>query len=91
MENERFLAEYLYKDDLKKIFAGSKMTLDFVFMATCYSEFTKNTWLEAGAHHVISIDKAEMIPDECILTFTKTFYQRIWKPRAKICECFAAA
>jgi hypothetical protein len=37
---------------------GSGAKLDFVFMATCYSEFSAEIFLKAGAEHVICIDKS---------------------------------
>jgi hypothetical protein len=39
MENDACLAEYLYADDLKKMIVDSNTNLDFVFMATCHSQF----------------------------------------------------
>jgi hypothetical protein len=56
MENERFLAEYLHVEDLKKMVKETNVTLDFVFMATCHSEFATKIFLDAGAHHVIGIN-----------------------------------
>ena len=56
MENERYLAEYLHVEDLKKMVKAGSTTLDFVFMATCHSEFATKIFLEAGAHHVIGIN-----------------------------------
>ena len=55
MENERFTAEYLYADDLKSMVKSSNTTLDFVFIASCHSEFVTKIFLEGGANHVIGI------------------------------------
>jgi hypothetical protein len=49
--------------DLKKIVQESNCKLDFVFMATCHSEFAARIFLDAGAHHVIGINKDEKIND----------------------------
>ena len=58
-------------------------------MAACHSEFAAKIFLEAGAHHVIGVIKS--ISDVAVLTFTKTFYSKLWKERSQICKCFAAA
>ena len=39
MENDNCLAEYMYADELKQKIADSNTNFDFVFMATCHSEF----------------------------------------------------
>jgi len=62
--------------------------LDFVFMATCHSEVAVNIFFEAGARHVIGIKHDQQIEDSAVLTFTKTFYSMVWKPRSKICNCY---
>lgn len=67
------------------------MKLDFVFMATCHSQFAAEIFLTAGAHHVIGINLANTIQDSAILTFTQTFYSKLWKEKSKICVCFHAA
>jgi len=48
-------------------------------------------FLNAGAEHVIMIDKAETILDKAILTFTHTFYSRIWQPGSTVCDAFEQA
>ena len=65
--------------------------LDFVFMATCHSEFAAKIFLEAGAKHVIGVDKDLKIDDDAVLTFTKTFYKKVWETGSKICLCFDLA
>ena len=55
-----------------------KTKLRFVFVAACHSGQAKDVFLNAGAEHVIFIDKEETILDKAILTFTHTFYSRIW-------------
>ena len=68
-----------------------KTKLDFVFMATCHSEFAPKIFLKAGAEHVIGIDKTQKIFDDAVLTFTQTFYMCLWKKGSKICRCFERA
>ena len=57
MENNRCLGQYLYESDLKKIIKDSETKLDFVFMATCHSEFAAKIFLKAGATHVIGVNQ----------------------------------
>ena len=65
--------------------------LDFVFMAACHSEFAARIFLEAGAHHVIGVNQNAQIEDEAVVTFTQTFYSKLWKESSKICKCFETA
>jgi hypothetical protein len=55
MEDENCMAQYLYADELKVLVQGACEKLDFVFMATCHSQFVAEIFLEAGAQHVIGI------------------------------------
>jgi hypothetical protein len=64
---------------------NASVELDFVFMATCHSEFAAEIFKNAGAKHVVGINKDEKIMDEAILTFTQTFYAKLWKQGSKIC------
>ena len=86
LENDLCQGEYLYADDLKKMIGSA--SLDFVFMATCHSEIAVNIFFDAGAKHVIGIKHDETIEDAAILTFTKTFYSMVWKPKSNVCNCF---
>ena len=91
LEDENCLAQYLYADDLKQMVERSGVALDFVFMATCHSESAARIFLEAGSHHVIGINRDKAVQDEAVLTFSKSFYSKLWRERSKICECFEAA
>ena len=81
----------MYADDLKKIVQDSTQKLDFVFMAACHSEFAARIFLDAGARHVIGIHKTKAISDAAILTFTQTFYNKLWKEGSQIYRCFLIA
>jgi hypothetical protein len=70
MENQSCLAEYLFADDLRKMTQTANIELDFVFMATCHSQFAAQIFKDAGAKHVIGINRDDKIVDEAILTFT---------------------
>lgn len=43
------------REQLKKLIKSTCATLDFVFVASCHSEFVGRIFLEAGAKHVICI------------------------------------
>ena len=91
LEDELSLGKYLHGDDLKKLLKDANVNLDFVFMATCHSEFAARIFLDSGAKHVIGIHKDKKIQDAAVLTFTQTFYAKLWKERSKICACFQTA
>jgi hypothetical protein len=48
----------------------SGVSLDFVFIASCHSEFAVDIFRRAGARHVIGIKADSTINDVAILTFT---------------------
>jgi len=60
-------------------------------MAACHSEFAAKIFLEAGAHHVIGIDHEKQVLDNAVITFTETFYKKLWKEGSRICQCFFTA
>ena len=33
----------------------------------------------------------DAVSDEVVITFTETFYSKLWQERSKICTCFEAA
>ena len=88
LEDGNCLGTYLYGDRLKEMVKNSGEKLDFVFMAACHSEFAARIFLEAGAHHVIGVNQKDPIRDDAVVTFTQTFYNKLWKERSKICTCF---
>jgi hypothetical protein len=67
--------------------------LDFIFVATCHSEFAAEIFYDngEGASHVIGIDKGYTINDDAAITFAKSFYSRVWLRGSKICEVFEQA
>jgi len=63
LENEECQGQYLHADDLQEIVMETGTSLDFVFMASCHSEFAAKIFLNAGTRHVIGIDKSKKISD----------------------------
>jgi len=91
LEDSECKGQYLYAKDMEEIIKQSELQLDFVFMAQCHSEFAARIFLNNGTKHVIGIDKERKVSDEAVLTFTRTFYSKIWREKSKICSCFNAA
>jgi hypothetical protein len=91
LETDDCIAQRLYQSELSGLLSKMKTKLKFVFVAACHSEQAKDVFLNAGAEHVIVIDKQEIIMDKAILTFTHTFYSRIWQPGATVCDAFEQA
>ena len=50
----------------------------FVFLASCYSEFVGRVFLEAGVEHVICIDKRYEVSDDTIAKFVRAFYHGLF-------------
>lgn len=57
----------------------NKCELEFVFVATCHSEFVGKIFQEAGAKHVICIVQDKEVRDDAVITFTDTFYSMIFE------------
>ena len=69
----------------------NKCELEFVFVATCHSEFVGQIFQEAGAKHVICIMHSKEVKDEAVITFTDTFYSMLFEQNHKICTAFSQA
>ena len=78
METSDCLANYLHADDLKERILKYDSKLDFVFIATCHSEFAAKIFLDAGAKHVIGIKQKDTVRDDAVITFTHRFYSLVW-------------
>jgi hypothetical protein len=97
LEDENWMTEYLFEDDLKRLVEISRANRSFtynyevVFVSSCHSEFAGNVFLASGAHHVIWIMKSETILDKASLRFSKVFYQTLFMKRYSICEAFHIA
>jgi len=48
---------------LQEIISRSNTDLEFVFVASCYSEFAGKVFLNAGARHVVCVKKGNTIAD----------------------------
>lgn len=48
---------------LHDFISASNTNLEFVFVATCYSEFAGKIFLNAGAKHVICVKQGQQIAD----------------------------
>ena len=73
-EDEEGTAVYLSEKELKNFIEESGTKLDFVFVASCHSEFAGHIFHNAGAKHVICVRQGEKILDETSIKFGKYFY-----------------
>ena len=76
---------------MKEVLDYRGFKLEFVFIGACYSESVAKVFMESGTNHVIAVDKNKTIEDEAVLLFTKTFYNRLFQPGSRICDCFNQA
>ena len=70
---------------MKKLIYTTGAKLDFVFIASCHSEFVGRIFLQAGASHVICIDKKHEVEDDAVITFTDAFYDAVFSNTMSIC------
>ena len=61
METPNFNGTYLFADDLAALLQNSKTRLEFVFIATCHSQFAAQIFHNAGALHVIGIKEQHTV------------------------------
>ncbi len=55
IEDENGQANYLHASDLKNMLLSQGTQPEFVFVASCHSEFAGQIFHQAGAKHVICI------------------------------------
>ena len=60
---------------------------ELVFVATCHGFPFAEIFLEAGAEHVIVVDKDQDLLDDVAIEFTKSLYSKLTSP-GKICDFF---
>lgn len=79
------------RDELRQLIVSTKCKLEFVFVASCHSEFVGNIFRELGVKHVICINHANEVEDEAILNFTEAFYDAVFSNSMKLCDAFKQA
>jgi hypothetical protein len=70
METKDCLAKYLHSKDLEELIKSHDNQIDFVFIASCHSEFAAKIFQRSGVKHVIGIKYSETIKDEAVIAFT---------------------
>jgi len=85
IEDEEGAAQYISEKQLKQLLEESGTKLEFVFVASCYSEFAGDIFYNAGAKHVICVRKGVKISDEASILFTKAFYNALFSERVTVC------
>ena len=84
-------ADKVSQDKLREILgSASNFNPELVFVASCHSEPFAEIWLNAGAEHVIAIDKDQKVLDEICIEFTRIFYDKLTSSE-KICDAFYSA
>ncbi len=63
---------------LREFINSSNTNLEFVFVASCYSEFAGKIFLNAGSKHVIYVKQGQQIADLAVITFSKSFYHSVF-------------
>ena len=63
---------------LRELLEASGTKLEFVFVASCYSQFAGEIFHNAGAKHVICVKRGEKILDEASILFSKHFYHALF-------------
>lgn len=84
-------SQLVSRKQLKELIDATGAKLDFVFVASCHSEFVGRIFLEAGAKHVICIDQKNEVEDSAVITFTDAFYDAIFSNAMSICKAFLNA
>ena len=67
------------------------MQPEFVFVASCHSQFAGKIFHQAGAKHVICVTEDAKISDEASIIFSRTFYKALFSETKTVCEAFAIA
>ena len=88
LENDKGSSELVSREQLKKMIRQNKCDLEFVFVATCHSEFVGRIFQQAGARHVICIKHENEVRDDAVIVFTDTFYSMIFEQNKDICTAF---
>jgi hypothetical protein len=78
LEYEDGEGEEVSEKQLIDIVRTSNCDLEFVFVASCYSEFAGKVFLNAGARHVICVKSGNTIADEAVIVFSKSFYHSVF-------------
>lgn len=79
------------RDKLKELVEKTKCDLEFVVVLTCHSQDQGEIFLQAGARHVVCIDRDFEVLDAAAVTFTDTFYKLIFQENMDICNAFDLA
>ncbi|CDW71451.1 UNKNOWN [Stylonychia lemnae] len=90
-ETEDGEGELVSEKTLSEFIHSSNTKLEFVFVASCYSEFAGKIFLNAGAKHVICVKSGQQIADLAVITFSKSFYHSVFSQTMTICDAFNMA
>jgi len=91
LENEDGSGQLISSQKLKMILDVCNSKLEVVFLSSCYSESEAEVLLNAGAKHVVCIQKTKKVMDEACIKFSRSFYQALFSECRTPCESFNIA
>ncbi|CDW83802.1 nb-arc domain protein [Stylonychia lemnae] len=90
-EDNEGCAQFMSEKKLFELLEHSGTKLEFVFVASCYSQFAGEIFHNAGAKHVICVRKGFQISDEAAIAFSKNFYHALFSQTVSVCQAFELA
>ncbi|CAI2358952.1 unnamed protein product [Moneuplotes crassus] len=91
LENEDGSGQLVSSQKLKMILDVCNSKLDVVFLSSCYSENQSEVFLNAGAQHVVCIERSKKVMDEACIKFSSVFYQALFNELRTPCEAYNIA
>jgi hypothetical protein len=90
-ENEDGSGQLVSSQRLKMILDVWNSKLEVVFLSSWYSESESEVLLNAGAKHVVCIQRNKKVMDEACIKFSSAFYQALFSECKTPCESFNIA
>jgi len=81
-------SEEMTEQQLTKLIKNTNVQFDFVFVASCNSEFAGRIFQNIGVKHVIVVKQGNNIADEAVILFSKTFYFLVFQGSQTVCASF---
>lgn len=78
LENDDGSGQLISSAKLKMIIDVCNAKLDTVFLSSCYSESEADVFLNAGANHVICIQRDKKVTDQACISFSSAFYTALF-------------
>ncbi|CAI2386019.1 unnamed protein product [Moneuplotes crassus] len=91
LENKDGSGQLVSSRKLEMILDVCNFKLDVVFLSSCYSENQADVFLNAGAKHVVCIQRNKKVMDEACIKFSSAFYQALFSELRTPCEAYNIA